>query len=61
MATRQEQLGEEVRKQGGQGGSTMSELVYDEVTGEFRTVSPGETTNNHEMIVTDMTKEGFAW
>lgn len=49
-----------MRKQGGQGGSTMSELVFDPVTGEFHTSQPGEKTGNNEMNVTEMTKEGFA-
>ena len=60
MGKSQESLGEEVRKQGGQGGSTMSELVFDPVTGEFHTSQPGEKTGNNEMNVTEMTKEGFA-
>lgn len=60
MATSQERLGDEVRKQGGQGGSTMSELVFDPTTGEFRTSNPGESTSGDEMVVTEMTKEGFA-
>lgn len=53
-------LGEEVRKQGGQGGTTTTELVFDPTTGEFRCAESGETTNDEEMVVTDMTREGFA-
>ena len=53
-------LGEEVRKQGGQGpGAPLTDLVYDEETGEFRSVAKGEAPASGE-IVTKMTEEGFA-
>lgn len=55
-----ENLGEKVRVQGGQGSGTMSELVFDPVTGEFRTIEPGEDVSDDEMNVTEMTDEGFA-
>jgi hypothetical protein len=38
----------------------MSELVFDPVTGEFRTIEPGEDVSGDEMNVTEMTDEGFA-
>lgn len=60
MKTEEEKIGDEVRKQGGQGPATMSELVFDPTTGEFHTSSPGEAIDDEEMIVTDMTKEGYA-
>ncbi|GEM_PF-5610672 len=61
FAGRSEQLlGEEIRKQGGQGhGSSLIDLVFDEKTGEFRQVAKGETPSQGT-VVTGMTKEGFA-
>ena len=54
------QLGQEVRKQGGQGtGSTMKDLVFDPATGEFKQVERSEAPASGE-IVTRMTEEGFA-
>lgn len=53
-------LGEEIRKQGGQGrGKSVIDLVFDEKTGEFRSIAKGEVPQQGS-IVTDMTKEGFA-
>lgn len=53
-------LGEEIRKQGGQGrGHAVTDLVFDETTGEFRPIAKGETPQQGT-IVTGMTKEGFA-
>jgi hypothetical protein len=62
--TNQEQelsrLGQEVRKQGGQGtGTSMKDLVFDPVSGEFKQVSKTETPESGE-VVTRMTEEGFA-
>lgn len=54
-------LGKEVRTQGGQGTGTMSELVFNPETGEFETIARGEDTEGSEIIVTEMTKEGFAF
>ncbi|MBQ0029801.1 MAG: hypothetical protein KBT32_05125 [Bacteroidales bacterium] len=63
MAKGLNEIGEDVRIQGGQGtGSgtgTMSELVFNPTTGEFETVAQGSTQGDG-MIVTDMTSEGFA-
>ena len=56
-----EQMGNDVRTQGGQGSGTMSELVFNPVTGEFETRAPGSGTADEVMIVTEMTKEGFAF
>lgn len=56
----QENFGEEVRRQGGQGdGNSMMDLVFDEATGEFRQVRKGSAPEQGT-IVTGMTKEGFA-
>ena len=60
MAQSFEEMGNDVRTQGGQGTGTMSELVFNPATGEFETRSPGSGTSGDEMIVTEMTKEGFA-
>lgn len=56
----EQMLGEEIRKQGGQGrGTSMIDLVFDEATGEFRQVAKGEAPSQGS-VVTGMTKEGFA-
>ena len=60
MAQSLEQMGNDVRTQGGQGTGTMSELVFNPATGEFETVAQGSATSGSNMIVTEMTKEGFA-
>ena len=53
-------LGQEVRKQGGQGtGSSMKDLVFDPETGEFKQVEKSEAPASGE-VVTRMTEEGFA-
>lgn len=61
MAQNLEQMGNDVRTQGGQGTGKMSELVFNPDTGEFETRAPGANSNSGEIIVTDMTKEGFAF
>ena len=54
------QLGQEVRKQGGQGtGASMKDLVFDPETGEFKQVEKNEAPASGE-VVTRMTEEGFA-
>lgn len=58
--TKQMQLGEEVRKQGGHDGQTVTDLVFDPTSCEFRVLQPGEVCDGNGMIVTDMTSEGFA-
>lgn len=55
-----EKVANDVRTQGGQGTGTMSELVFNPATGEFETVAQGSATSGSNMIVTEMTKEGFA-
>lgn len=56
----EQKLGEEIRKQGGQGsGHSMIDLVFDEASGEFRQVAKGQTPSQGT-VVTGMTKEGFA-
>ena len=52
-------VGEEVRKQG-YGNDTMQDLVFNPVTGEFEQHRHGETTPSSGMVVTEMTREGFA-
>ena len=52
-------LGEEVRKQGYE-NDTMQDLVFNPVTGEFEQHRHGETTPASGMVVTEMTREGFA-
>ena len=55
-------LGEEVRKQGGQGtGRSMKDLVFDLDTGEFVQVGTTDIVPTSCDIVTEMTREGFAW
>ncbi|MBP5511207.1 MAG: hypothetical protein J6Z49_09845 [Kiritimatiellae bacterium] len=51
-------LSENVRKQG-LGENTMTDLVYDPVTGEFKQVNKTESPAQGE-VVTRMTEEGFA-
>ena len=51
------ELATSVRKQGH--GSTMTDLVYDPVTGEFRQVSSDVVPAQGD-VVTEMTREGFA-
>ena len=54
-------LGEEVRKQGGQGsGRSMKDLVFDLDTGEFVQVGTTDIVPTSCDIVTEMTREGFA-
>ena len=55
-----ENLGENVRVQGGQAHGKMTDLVFDTTTGEFRTVTPNEPLRSQDMDVTEMTREGFA-
>ena len=55
-------LGEEVRKQGGQGTArSMKDLVFDLDTGEFVQVGTTDIVPTSCDIVTEMTREGFAW
>lgn len=55
-----EQFGEEVRRQGrpDTAGRSMCDLVYDEVTGQFKQVQRGENVQGN--VVTEMTEHGFA-
>lgn len=64
MASERElnKMAEDVRVQGGQGTGSMNELVYNNETGEFETVtSSSANIDRNGLIVTDMTKEGFAF
>jgi hypothetical protein len=56
MATGEEKLGEEVRKQGE--GTAMTELTFNPATGEFEQRPEGSSGPGE--VVTTMTKEGFA-
>ena len=56
MATDEEKLGEEVRKQGQ--GTAMTELTFNPATGEFEQRPAGSSGPGE--VVTTMTKEGFA-
>lgn len=56
----QKELGKNVRIQGGQATGKMTDLVYDPITGTFKTCPVGNTPATSDMIVTEMTKEGFA-
>lgn len=53
-------MGEDIRVQGGQGSGEMTELVYDPASGEFVTQKKGARVDGDDMVVTDMTEEGFA-
>lgn len=55
-------LGEEVRKQGyeEETGGSMQDLVFNPETGEFEQRRHSSTPPASGMVVTEMTKEGFA-
>ena len=55
-----DRLSEEVREQGLNQGSSMKDLVFDPVTGDFRQVPRG-THHGDGDVVTEMTKKGFAY
>lgn len=52
-------LGEEVHKQGWE-KDTMKDLVYNPETGEFEQRDHSETPPESGIVVTEMTREGFA-
>lgn len=54
----QQELGEGVREQGQNQGSSMNDLVFDPITGDFKLVKKGEEIEGD--IVTEMTEKGFA-
>lgn len=56
MASVNEKLGEEVRKQGQ--GTAMTELAFNPLTGEFEQRPEGSTGTGD--VVTKMTEDGFA-
>ena len=56
-----EKMGEDIRIQGGQESGDMTELVYNEVTGEFEIKPQGSSTTGSETNVTAMTRDGFAF
>lgn len=60
MAQSFEQMGNDVRTQGRQGTGRMSELFFNTTTGEFETRAEGSAANDGEIIVTEMTDDGFA-
>ena len=53
-------LSEEVRKEGLNQGSSMKDLVFDPVTGDFRQVPRGSHHGDGD-VVTEMTNKGFAY
>jgi len=55
-----QQMGEDIRVQGGQESGPMSQLIFNPETGEFLTRPEGEFVFPGEMNVTDMTDDGFA-
>ena len=52
-------LSEEVREEGLNQGSSMKDLVFDPVTGDFRQVPRGSHRGEGD-VVTEMTNKGFA-
>lgn len=54
-------LGEDVRKQGYDAKNSLKDLVYDLETGEFVQCAKGEVVPSSCNIVTEMTREGFAF
>ena len=56
-------LGEDVRKQGYEKGAAgrMKDLVFDSETGTFKAVEHVEGVSHEGDIVTEMTREGFAF
>jgi hypothetical protein len=60
--SKQKDLGTAVREQGGlkKTTGTMSELVFDPVTGEFVVKDKGAALSEGEEVVTEMTNNGFA-
>lgn len=60
--TKLKELGDVVRRQGRPEatGGTMVDLVFNPVTGEFEQMSQGAAVPSSGMIVTEMTREGFA-
>ena len=52
-------LAEDVRNQGYNPSASMKDLVYDPVSGEFKQIRKGATTDEGE-VVTEMTRKGFA-
>lgn len=60
MGQNLEQMGEDIRVQGGQGSGSMTELFFDQDSGEFVTKPKGSSVGAGKMNVTGMTEEGFA-
>lgn len=54
-----DRLAEEVREEGYNSGSSMKDLVFDPISGEFRQVARGTEIHDGE-VVTEMTSKGFA-
>ena len=56
------ELGEGVRKQGRpETGTSLNELCYDLETGEFVQMGKNSPVPANAQIVTEMTREGFAY
>lgn len=54
-----DKLGESVKSQRQNGGSALTDLVFDPTTGEFKQVPKG-TQSGPGDVVTEMTEKGFA-
>ncbi|MBP5513380.1 MAG: hypothetical protein J6Y04_01175 [Bacteroidaceae bacterium] len=53
-----ERFGQQIKRQGENQGGTMTQLVYNPVTGEFEQVAKGQAHEGD--VVTEMTEKGFA-
>ena len=56
--TELERFGNQIREQGERQGSTMMDLVFDPVTGDFKQVPKGQQHVGD--VVTEMAEKGFA-
>lgn len=55
------EFGEEIRRQGRpETGPSMKDLVFNPITGEFEQVEHTSLDTTPGMVVTEMTRQGFA-
>jgi len=57
-STELERFGNQIKEQGEEHGSTMMDLVFDPVTGDFKQVPKGQQHVGD--VVTEMAEKGFA-
>ena len=57
-STELERFGNQIKEQGEEQGSTMMDLVFDPVTGDFKQVPKGQQHVGD--VVTEMAEKGFA-